>query len=84
MSQIDLSILKKLVTALEEQIAVSEKSKSGSADYITELSKASGIALGIVQEATLLAGDLQTLSRKASAPAPDFLDKILGKLPIKN
>lgn len=62
--KIDLTLLKKLVGELESNLATAdgireEKTDTNVYDYVVEMSKSMGIAAGIVQEATMLVGDIQ-------------------------
>jgi hypothetical protein len=84
--KVDLSILKRLVTELANSLDSADQLKSSQtatmADYVTEMSKAAGLAAGIIQEGSFLVGDIQTAVRYSQQPAPaksdDFLDKILS------
>lgn len=91
MNKISLDVLKKLVAALENGLEVSEKirdnavdgSTDGLSDYILEMSKSAGIAMGIMQEATLLVGDIQHMVKGATSPKPSgaiYLDELMSKI----
>lgn len=68
--EVNLDMLKKLVSTLEELIGaagdIRAKANQGSdvKDYVIEMSKATGICMGIVQEAQLLAGDIHLLVKQ--------------------
>lgn len=86
-NKVNLSLLKRLVSELENSLASADKFESagegGNADVIIELSKATGITSGILQEAALLMGDIQAVVRSHSNMSPskeDPLEKILGSL----
>lgn len=83
----DLNILRKLVAQLEASLEASEQIKKANdsdiADFVVEMSKASGLLAGLMQESTMLIGDISTIVRVSQQPTqpqktPDFLDKILG------
>lgn len=68
---------------LDTSVSVSgDTAKSHTHDYIIELSKSSGLAACVMQEAGLLVGDIQSLILMTQNPTPakggDILDKLLG------
>lgn len=74
MPKVDLTLLKQLIAELETSVATSDviPHDTNHNDYIVEMAKASGLAMGIATEAYLLAGDMQTLLRtSANAAAGD-------------
>jgi hypothetical protein len=86
-SKIDLELLKKLVGELEVSLQTADGIKSATevnnTDYVVEMSKAAGLAAGVMQEASLLILDIHGLvysnqgtASKGSTDA--LLDKILG------
>ncbi len=87
MEKVNLELIKKLVLELENTLSVAEKIKEnlsdkGSTDYIVELSKAAGLATGIMQEGSALVMDVLSLTGTAQSPLgkQDLLEKILGPL----
>lgn len=83
--KVDLSVLKRLVSELEAELATADGIKTDvnadKIERIVSLNKATGLAAGILTEAGLLMGDIQQLV--AGGPPPggdkqDFIDKILG------
>lgn len=86
-SKVDLTVLKRLVSELEAELATADGIKTDvSADkveWLVSLNKATGLAAGILTEAGLLMGDIQQLvagGPSAGAPDKDFLNKLLGGL----
>lgn len=87
--KIDLTLLKKFVSQLESSLETCEEIKKDEsrdpADFIIEMSKSTGLVSGLIQESTMLIGDIQSVM-KVSQQQPmqqkntDFLDKILGGL----
>ena len=83
-TKIDLSLLKRLVGELESMIATAEGMstdvKADKNEWVLELSKATGVAAGIMTEAGLLMGDIQHVmaGTPATATKSDLLEKILG------
>lgn len=85
MSQkVDLTLLKKFVTNLEESLNAAEKLR-GAEDNdthatIMEFAKASGLAAGIMQEASMLVGDIQSLIKRLQSPpgVADIFSKLLS------
>lgn len=85
-SKVDLSLLKRLVGELDSMIAAAEGMstdvKADKNEWVLELSKATGVAAGIMTEAGLLMGDIQHLiaGSPAGAPKSDLLEKLFGGL----
>jgi hypothetical protein len=84
-TKIDLDILKRLVGELESTLATAEGIKADKADvkdYIVEMSKAAGLAAGIMAEAGALVGDMQHAVWHSTAPKgkDDALSKLLAGL----
>lgn len=84
-SKVDLTILKKLVEQLEIELAAAEEIKKNEnsvlSDYVVGMSKAAGLAAGIMQEGSLLVGDIQSVvrtSQQVPSKNSDFLEKLLG------
>jgi hypothetical protein len=85
--KVDLTLLKRLVTELDsalenaEQIAAN-KNEENVQDYVVEMAKATGIAAGVLQEATMLIGDINQLVRinTMSAGKEDPLGSLLSVL----
>ncbi len=83
---LDLTILKKLVSELEEGSIRSSEIKLTTdkppVDYIVEMSKVAGLVSGIVTECTLLIGDVSALVKMSQQPTPakssNLFDSILS------
>lgn len=75
-NKISLELLHKMTKALEDALVVTENMKANAGkganvmDYVLEMSKAAGICLGIAQEATMLAGDVQMMVRNDTTGSP--------------
>lgn len=85
MYKIDLSLLKEFVESMEASIAVAEDLQDSQTDQgknvsIIELSKAAGLAAGIMQEASLLIMDMQAAVRSLQVPPPPHADKSLNQI----
>lgn len=85
--KVNLTLLKKLVGELEASLTTAESIKSSVNsdvnEYIIEMSKAAGLCAGVMSEAGMLVGDVQTMVMSVQNPASaksDLLDKILGPL----
>lgn len=90
--KVNLDLLKQLVGELEASLQTADGiNKSGADssknDYIVEMSKAAGLAAGIMTESSMLVVDIQgvihTTSGVASGDtksAVNYLEKILGPL----
>lgn len=84
--RVDLTVLKRLVSELESELAVAEGIKTDvnadRVEWIVSLNKATGLAAGILSESGLLMGDIQQLMSggPAASDKTDFLNKILGGL----
>ena len=87
--KIDLELLKKLVGELEVSLQTADGMKSATevngTDYVVEMSKAAGLAAGVMQEASLLILDIhglvyssQGLAGSKGSSTDALLDKILG------
>lgn len=60
--KVDLSLIKKFISELEESLNVAEAIRETSSnDYIVEMSKSYGLASGAAAEATALMGDIQAM-----------------------
>ncbi|HEY5268685.1 MAG TPA: hypothetical protein VII94_06235 [Candidatus Saccharimonadales bacterium] len=81
-SKINLDVLKRLVSELETSLTQAESiAKAEKLDYVVEMSKASGLAAGILTEAGLLMQDIQFLVTGANGPPSnkqELLEKLLG------
>ena len=83
---VDLTLLNKLVAELAAAIAGAETrqldSSYSSNDYVIDMSKAIGLATGVVLEGSALTLDLQAVIKAASTPDPkgDSLNSLLGIL----
>lgn len=84
MTKIDLTLLKRLVNELEGSLNSAEliKSDKDLHDYVIEMSKAAGLAAGVMTEAGLLVGDIGGMVQNVQSPTSDKdnLSKILGAL----
>jgi hypothetical protein len=85
--KIDLTLLKRLVSELETLVTKAEVMsadvKSDKNEWILELSKATGVAAGVLTEAGLLMSDIQhAIAGSPADPASskEFLNKLLGGL----
>jgi hypothetical protein len=85
--KIDLSLIKKLVGELETTLQTAEAINQESAlnDWISEMSKASGLAASASQEASLLVHDVYALIRASQGlankkNAENSLEQLLGGL----
>lgn len=85
--KINLTLLKKFVGELETSLTTAESIKSSANsdvnEYIIEMSKAAGLCAGVMSEAGMLVGDVQTMVMMAQNPTSaksDLLDKILAPL----
>lgn len=85
-NKIDLTLLKKLVGELENSLTTADGIRSAEGDiteFVVELAKAAGLAAGVMQEAGMLIGDIQSQVMAVQSPSPtksDFLEKLLGGL----
>jgi hypothetical protein len=84
--KVDLTLLKRLVSELDAMLAtadgMSTDVKADKNEWVLELSKATGVAAGILTEAGLLMGDIQHLMAGTAAGAPkgDLLEKLMAGL----
>lgn len=88
--KIDLTLLKRLVSQLEKELDACERIKNDETgelvDFIIEMSKSAGLVTGIIQESSLLIGDIQSIVKVSQHPGAqqskpsDYLEKILGGL----
>jgi len=85
--KIELTLLKKLVGELETALTATQELPLDEKDqvfhFITELSKATGLASGIAQEATALIKDMYQVSAMSQKPAmpaagADYLAELFG------
>lgn len=78
-AKVDLTLLKKLVAELEAMLVASETidTKTNKHEHVIELSKAAGVAAGVMSEAAALIGDIQYIATGTPAASPQ---DILGKL----
>ena len=85
-NKVNLDVLKRLVSELETSLVQAEGiAKTEKLDYVVELSKASGLAAGILTEAGLLMQDIQYLVTGINGPPSskqELLDKLLGGLKV--
>ena len=88
--KVNLELLKKLVAELENHLNISDALNKAAPEldanqheYIIEMSRAAGVASGIVSESTMLIGDIHRAVRLGNAPDLKdslSLDKLLGDL----
>jgi hypothetical protein len=84
--KIDLSLLKRLVAELESSLSTVENMETdipaSKNELIVEASKAAGLAAGVMQEASMLMGDIHALVEGSMTPKGknEFLEKLLGSL----
>jgi len=75
--KIELKLLKKLVSELEAAMVAAQERPTEKEEevhnFITEMSKVSGLAAGVAQEAGALVKDCYQVSRIAQQPATDLL-----------
>lgn len=83
-SEVDLTLLKRLVVELESQMTAVEALKTNKSDRIelnVEASKAIGLASGVMQEAAMLVMDIQVLAGgQPTKGKGELFDKILQGL----
>jgi len=88
-NKINLKLLKKLVSQLESTLDRADKIKEAEGDvveYVVDLSMATGLAAGIMSEAGMLIGDIQSQILSLQSPAAikavagqsDLLDKLFS------
>ena len=90
MAKLSLSLVRKLIDALEKSQAICEDMKShpeisDAEEYAVEMSRSYGICMGIMQEGAMLAGDVQELlkltsSTKSGGTTPNYLESILSDI----
>jgi len=86
--KVNLNLLKKLLHELEGALNTSNSIREEQLsidDYIVEMSKAQGLTIGIVKEASLIITDIQYLTNSLQqladkGPPNDLLEKILGSV----
>lgn len=83
--KVSLVLLKQLVASLESSLeaadAMVEAREPGKVnEYVIEMSKCMGVAAGIVQEATLVVGDIQAATRLNTMPGAAGKDEGLSSL----
>lgn len=92
--KVDLSLLTQLLTTLHEQLEIGgkiiENDNFKYQQYVIEMSKATGLASGLIQEATMIIGDIQTMIRaagsvKSGVKSSEFIDMpSITKMPKNN
>lgn len=91
LDKVDLGLLKKLVGELESSLQTADSLKNAATDsnkndYVVEMAKASGLAVGVMTEASMLVMDIQSVMQSVQGMAAgksstsDILEKILGPL----
>lgn len=90
--KVNLSLLKALVSELESALDKADALSDAEADqnlYTIEMSKAMGLASGIMGESGLLIGDIQVLSannqnvKASGVKASHMLEKLMGAVKPK-
>jgi hypothetical protein len=84
-AKVDLTVLKRLVSELEIQLddanVITEGSltKDAMVDYTVEMSKASGLAAGVMKEAGMLVMDIESLvsGSAGNSANKDMLSKLM-------
>jgi hypothetical protein len=86
-NKVDLTLLKKLVGELESHLNTAggiQEAEGDIHEYIIEMSRAAGVAAGVMAEAGLVIGDIhhsvRALSVTPGKSDKDFLEKLLGGL----
>jgi len=85
-NKIDLTLLKKLLGELENHLNTAGGIQDAEGDiheYIIEMSRAAGLAAGVMSEAGMIIGDIHHSVKALSVGSPsktDFLEKLLGGL----
>jgi hypothetical protein len=89
-NKVDLTLIKKFISSLEQSLAVSDEIRTKQGDvseYLIELSRAAGIASGIMQEAGLLVADIQSVAMMVQNPKTtsksELMDTLLSSLSKK-
>jgi hypothetical protein len=81
-NKIDLTLLQRLQNELEQCVKQAETLEAGSPDCVVALSKASGLAAGITQEASLLMLDIFGVMKGAAPPLSssekDLFEQMMG------
>jgi len=85
---VNLTLLKKLVGELETVLAGAEAIKANPTDdniyeYVIEMSKCTGLAAGLIQEATLIIGDISYVTKantSGTLSKDESLASLLGTL----
>ena len=82
--KVDITLLLKLVAQLESSLNVCEAMKDSDADglydFIIEMSKANGLISGIIQESSMLIGDVQSIVKVSQQPGLPVKDQLIDKL----
>lgn len=79
-AKVNLDLLKKLVGELESSLQNSEAVKSDNNEYVVELSKAAGLAAGVMQEASLLVLDIHALTQLSPGKSKESVASIIDTL----
>ena len=86
---IDLTLLKKFLSELDNAVNTAETLRAGEGDtkelVLVELAKATGLAASVMQEASMVVGDIQRQMMKLQNPTPggssDLISKLFGGTP---
>lgn len=80
--KVNLTLLKRLVSELESALAAGDKltvDKTDLNQYVVEMSKAIGLASGVMSEASMLIVDINTVVRSQDPSGKaDSMDKLLA------
>jgi hypothetical protein len=92
MEKVQLTLLKKYVEALEKSLDTADSIKEGAdagsdvTEYMLEMARAAGISMAIMQEASMLVGDMQQLVKSTTSygvkPASDPLSDLFSKFKL--
>ena len=82
---VDLTVLKRLVSELEKELATADSLKlaGDKVEWIIALNKATGLATGVMTESGLLMGDIQLMAvgnQQPSGTQAGILEKLMTGL----
>ncbi len=90
MAKLNLSLVRKLIDALEKSQKIcddmaSNPNTSDVEEYAIEMSRSYGIAMGIMQEGAMLAGDVQellklTTSSKSGSATANYMETLMAEI----
>lgn len=84
-NRVDLELLKKLVGELESHLNTAGGIQDAEGDiheYVIEMSRAAGMAAGVMSEAAMIISDCHQMVKALQTPSPksDLIEKLLGSL----